>query len=187
MRLIAGTTFHTALIVPFFAGSHIGCGPPGVCMNAAALSDVELARFNMVEQQIRPAGVLDQAVLQSLFEVRREQYVSPALRGLAFSDAEIPLRVAGTDTGEVMLPPKTEAMLVQELNLKNTESVLEIGTGSGHQAALLAWHAYQVTSVEINPRLAEFATENLARQGVANAHVEVCDAHNGWGSNEYDA
>ncbi len=156
-------------------------------MNAAALSDVERARFNMVEQQIRPAGVLDQAVLESLFQVQREQYVAPALRGLAFSDTEIPLRVGGTDTGEVMLAPKIEAMLVQELNLSHTESVLEIGAGSGYQAALLAWHAYQVTSVEINPRLATFAAENLARQSVANAHVEVGDGHNGWGSTEYDA
>jgi len=156
-------------------------------MNAATLPDVEQARFNMVEQQIRPAGVLDQAVLESLFAVRREQFVAPALRALAFSDTEIPLRVEGADTGEVMLTPKLEAQLVQALELSHTESVLEIGTGSGYQAALLARHAYQVTSVEINPKLAAFAADNLARQGVANVHVETGDGHNGWGSTEYDA
>lgn len=156
-------------------------------MNAVSLPDVELARFNMVEQQIRPAGVLDPAVLDSLFSVRREQFVPPALRALAFSDTEIPLRVDGADTGETMLCPKVEAQLVQALAPTHTESVLEIGTGSGYQAALLAYHAYQVTSVEINPRLAALATENLSRAGVANVHVETGDGHNGWGTTEYDA
>lgn len=156
-------------------------------MNAASLPDVERARFNMVEQQIRPAGVLDPAVLESLFAVRRELFVAPTLRALAFTDTEIPLRVDGADTGEVMLSPKLEAQLVQALKLSHTESVLEIGTGSGHQAALLARQAYQVTSVEINPKLAAFAADNLARAGVANVHVETGDGHNGWGSTEYDA
>jgi len=156
-------------------------------MNAATLPDIEQARFNMVEQQIRPAGVLDQAVLESLFAIRREQFVAPSMRALAFSDIEIPLRINDVDTGEHMLPPKIEARLVEALELSHTESVLEIGTGSGYQAALLAYHAYQVTSVEIDPRLAAFATQNLQRNGVANVHVEVGDGHNGWGSNEYDA
>ncbi len=156
-------------------------------MNAATLSDIEQARFNMVEQQVRPAGVLDLAVLDSLFAVRREQFVTPAMKALAFSDIEIPLRIDGVDTGENMLAPKHEAALVQALNLSHTESVLEIGTGSGYQAALLANHAYQVTSVEIDPRLAAFAKQNLQRNGVANVHVEIGDGHNGWGSNEYDA
>jgi len=156
-------------------------------MNAATLPDIEQARFNMVEQQIRPAGVLDPDVLESLFAVRREQFVVPALRALAFSDVEIPLRVDGVDTGETMLAPRIEAALVEALKPGHTESVLEIGTGSGYQAALLAYHAYQVTSVEIDPRLAAFARQNLQRNDVANVHVEVGDGHNGWGSNEYDA
>lgn len=156
-------------------------------MNAATLPDIEQARFNMVEQQVRPAGVLDQDVLESLFTVRREQFVPPSMRALAFSDIEIPLRINDVDTGEHMLPPKIEARLVEALELSHTESVLEIGTGSGYQAALLAYHAYQVTSVEIEPRLAAFATQNLQRNGVANVHVEVGDGHNGWGSNEFDA
>lgn len=156
-------------------------------MNAASLPDTERARFNMVEQQIRPAGVLDPTVLQSLLTVRREQFVAPALRALAFSDTEIPLRLDGADTGEVMLSPKVEAQLAQALQLGHTESVLEIGAGSGHQAALLACQAYQVTSVEINPKLAALAADNLARAGIANVHVETGDGHNGWGSTEYDA
>lgn len=156
-------------------------------MNAATLPDIEQARFNMVEQQIRPAGVLDPAVLESLFALRREQFVAPALRSLAFSDTEIPLQVDGVNTGETMLTPKLEAQLVEALALSHTESVLEIGAGSGYQAALLAYHAYQVTSVEIDPRLAAFATQNLQRNGISNAHVETGDGHNGWGSNEYDA
>lgn len=156
-------------------------------MNAATLPDIELARFNMVEQQIRPAGVLDQDVLASLLVVRRENFVPADMRALAFSDIEIPLRIDGVDTGEIMLTPKVEAALVEALGLRHTESVLEIGTGSGHQAALLSRHAYQVTTVEIQPRLAAFASENLRRAGVANVHVETGDAHNGWGSNEYDA
>lgn len=156
-------------------------------MNAATLSDIEQARFNMVEQQIRPAGVLDTAVLESFFAVRREQFVTPAMKALAFSDIEIPLRIDGVDTGETMLTPKVEAAFVEALKLSHTESVLEIGTGSGYQAALLAYHAYQVTSVEIEPRLAAFATQNLQRNGVTNVHVEIGDGHNGWGSNEYDA
>src|SRR5690606_15925781 len=123
-------------IVPVFGGPHTPRAPPGVPMNAATLPDVEQARFNMVEQQIRPAGVLDPAVLESLFIVRREQFVAPALRALACADTELPLRVDGADTGEVMLTPKLEAQLVQALELSHTESVLEIGTGSGYQAAL---------------------------------------------------
>src|SRR5690606_37935513 len=156
-------------------------------MNAATLPDIEQARFNMVEQQIRPAGVLDQAVLESLFAVRREQFVVPSMRALDFSDIEIPLRINDADTGEVMLAPKLKARLAEALGLSHTESVLEIGTGTGYQAAPLAYHAYHVTSVEIDPRLAAFATQNLQRNSVANVHVEVGDGHNGWGSNEYDA
>ncbi len=156
-------------------------------MNAATLPDIEIARFNMVEQQIRPAGVLDQAVLESLFAVRRENFVPPELRALAFADLQLPLRIDGVDTGEVMLHPQVEARLVEALGLRHTESVLEIGTGSGYQAALLSRHAYQVTSVEIQPRLAAFATENLQRAGITNVHVETGDGRNGWGSNEYDA
>lgn len=156
-------------------------------MNAASLPDVEHARFNMVEQQIRPWDVLDPKVLELLFKVKREDFVPPALRTLAFADTEIPLRIDDYDSGECMLAPKVEARLLQELALKPTDSVLEIGTGSGYQTALLASQAQTVTSVEILPKLAAFAQANLKRAGIANATVQVGDGSKGWGSTEYDA
>ncbi|RZS86011.1 protein-L-isoaspartate O-methyltransferase family protein [Pigmentiphaga kullae] len=156
-------------------------------MNAASLPDVEHARFNMVEQQIRPWDVLDPKVLELLFKMKREEFVPPPLRTLAFADTEIPLRLDDYDSGESMLAPKVEARLLQELALKPTDSVLEIGTGSGYQTALLASQAQTVTSVEILPKLAAFAQANLKRAGIANATVQVGDGSKGWGSTEYDA
>ncbi|NCX89759.1 MAG: protein-L-isoaspartate O-methyltransferase, partial [Betaproteobacteria bacterium] len=100
--------------------------------------DFERARFNMVEQQIRPWRVLDQAVLDSHFQLRREDFVPTSMRNLSFSDVEIPLHIDGEDTGQCMLSPKVDARLVQALDIKRGESVLEIGTGSGWMAALLA-------------------------------------------------
>lgn len=156
-------------------------------MNVTALSDIERARFNMVEQQIRPWEVLDARVLQALFEVQRERYVPAPMQGLAFSDVELPLVINSVDTRESMLTPKVEARLAQELQLKPTDCVLEIGTGSGYQAALLARLSQQVTSIEVDSRLASFALENLQRNQVGNVSVETGDAHAGWGTTEYDA
>jgi protein-L-isoaspartate(D-aspartate) O-methyltransferase len=156
-------------------------------MNASTLPDVEQARFNMVEQQIRPWDVLDENVLAALFKVRREQFVPPAYRTLAFSDLEIPLEINAVDTRQSMLPPKTEARLAQELLLKPTDAVLEIGTGSGYQAALLAALAQQVTSIEIDSRLVAFAQQNLQLNNIGNVKIETGDGRNGWGSTEYDA
>ncbi|WP_041683431.1 protein-L-isoaspartate O-methyltransferase [Pusillimonas sp. T7-7] len=156
-------------------------------MNVTALSDIERARFNMVEQQIRPWEVLDARVLQALFEVQRERYVPAPMQGLAFSDVELPLVINSVDTRESMLTPKVEARLAQELQLKPTDCVLEIGTGSGYQAALLARLSQQVTSIEVDSRLACFAVENLQRNQVGNVSVETGDAHAGWGTTEYDA
>ena len=156
-------------------------------MNATALSEIEHARFNMVEQQIRPWDVHDESVLQALFDVPRERYVPAPMQGLAFSDVELPLIINSVDTRETMLTPKVEARLAQDLQLKPTDCVLEIGTGSGYQAAILARLAQQVTSIEIDSRLAAFASENLARNHVSNVTVETGDAHSGWGTTEYDA
>lgn len=156
-------------------------------MNASTLPDVEIARFNMVEQQIRPWNVLDSKVLDALSAVRREQFVPPALRALAFSDLELPLQINAVDTRQVMLAPKVEARLAQELQLTPTDCVLEIGTGSGYQAALLAHLAQQVTSVEIDSRLVAFAQQNLQLNNVTNVKVETGDGRNGWGTTEYDA
>jgi len=156
-------------------------------MNAPALSDLEQARFNMVEQQIRPWEVSDEDVLQALFDVPRERFVPAPMKGLAFSDTELPLIINSVDTRETMLMPKVEARLAQELLLKPTDCVLEIGTGSGYQAALLSRLAQQVTSVEVDSRLSAFGAENLARNQITNVKVETGDAHAGWGTTEYDA
>jgi protein-L-isoaspartate(D-aspartate) O-methyltransferase len=136
--------------------------------------DVEQARFNMIEQQIRPWEVLDQGVLSLLSVVKREDFVPPAYRSLAFVDMQVPLR-----KGQAMLEPKVEARLVQELAVQRHERVLEIGAGSGYMAALLAHKAQHVTTVEIDPELARLASENLKRAWVLNARVVEGDASAG--------
>lgn len=137
--------------------------------------NLEQARFNMIEQQLRPWNVLDQDVLDLLYVVKREEFVPPAYRLLAFSDTEIPL-----GHGATMLPPKIEARALQALKIDKSERVLEIGTGSGYMAALLAAHATQVVSVEIVPELAELAEANLKRSGVDNVIVATGDGSQGW-------
>ena len=137
--------------------------------------DIEKARYNMVEQQVRTWDVLDQSVLDLLFIVKREEFVPPAYRALAFADMEIPLRIDDWDSGEFMWAPKMEARILQELAIKTNERVLEIGTGSGHMAALLAHKADDVKSIEIEPRLKAFGESNLRRAGVHNVHVQLAD------------
>ncbi len=138
--------------------------------------DFETARFNMIEQQIRPWEVLDQDVLDSLSVIRREEFVPPALRALAFTDTEIPLHIDSARTDEVMLAPKMEARLLQALAPRKHECVLEVGTGSGYMAALLAHRAREVLSFEIHPLLAEFARRNLQRSAVSGVRVVSADA-----------
>ena len=144
---------------------------------AAAAMNTEQARFNMIEQQIRPWNVLDPEVLKLLSVVKREDFVPADKRDLAFADLEIPL---GAGPGQVMLAPKIEARMLQELGLKATDTVLEIGTGSGYMAALLAAKAEFVYTVEIDPALVELARQNLAKAGVANVSVDIGDAAQGW-------
>ncbi len=145
--------------------------------------DFEVARANMVESQIRTWEVLDQRVLDLVLEVKRESFVPPAYRELAFADMEIPL-----GHGEVMLAPKLEARLVQELNLTPTDRVLEIGTGAGYMTALLARLAGQVLSVEIVPEFSRAAAARLAENGIRNATLEIGDGALGWArSAPYDA
>ena len=145
--------------------------------------NIEQARFNMIEQQIRPWDVLDPQVLDLLFVVKRENFTPPAYRSLAFADMEIPL-----GEGQIMLTPKIEARLLQELALRKTDKVLEIGTGSGYMAALLAARAEHVVSVECRPGLADQARQNLADAGVTNVTVETGNGIGGWpASGPYDA
>ena len=141
--------------------------------------NVEHARFNMVEQQIRTWEVLDQDVLDLLYVVRREEFVPAAYRAFAFSDLEIPL-YQSADESERMMQPKVEARILQELAVKKNEYVLEVGTGSGYLTALLAARAHRVYSVEINPKLKAFGEGNLRNAGVANVTVELGDAAQGW-------
>ena len=145
--------------------------------------NIEQARFNMIEQQIRPWEVLDPQVLDLLFVVKREDFVPAAYRNLAFADMEIPI-----GSGQAMLAPRVEARLMQELDIKNTDKVLEIGTGSGYMAALLAARADHVVTIESRPEIAEFARQNLERSGVTNVTIEVGDGSNGWAQRgPYDA
>lgn len=145
--------------------------------------NIEQARFNMIEQQIRPWDVLDPQVLDLLFVVKREDFAPAAYRNLAFADMEIPI-----GDGQTMLAPKIEAKMLQELGIKKTDKVLEIGTGSGYMAALLAARAEHVVTVEIRPKIAAAAKENLARAGVGNVSIEVGNGVDGWSQRgPYDA
>ncbi|MBV2181044.1 protein-L-isoaspartate O-methyltransferase [Castellaniella sp. MT123] len=156
-------------------------------MNVNDITEAERARFNMIEQQIRPWYIQDERVLQALFDMPRERFVPPQLRALAFADTELPLVIDGVDSRECMLSPKVEARLTEALRLQPTDCVLEIGTGSGYQAALLSCLCQQVTSIEIDSRLAAFAQTNLTRNQIGNVVLETGDAHAGWGTAEYDA
>jgi protein-L-isoaspartate(D-aspartate) O-methyltransferase len=149
-------------------------------MNASAPAtvpsiDIERARFFMVEQQIRTWEVLDPAVLDLLMRVHREDFVPEAHRQLAFADMEIPL-----GHGEVMLSPKLEARMVQELAIKPGDSVLEIGTGSGYMTALLASLARHVYSVDIVPEFSRSAASRLSSAGIGNVTLDTGDAARGW-------
>lgn len=137
--------------------------------------NIEKARFNMIEQQIRPWDVLDPQVLDLLSTVKRENYVPEAYRNLAFADMEVPLPGA-----QAMLPPKIEARVLQELAVHAHETVLEIGTGSGFMAALLAHRARRVFSVERLPELVSFAQKNLLANGVGNVEVIQGNGALGW-------
>jgi len=137
--------------------------------------DLERARYNMVESQIRTWEVLDQRVLDTLSAVKREEYVPDQYRPLAFVDMEIPL-----GHGEAMLTPKLEARMLQELTLNDSDRVLEVGTGSGYMTALLAALAAHVHSVELHADLARSAQAKLTKHGVRNVTLEAGDAGNGW-------
>ena len=132
--------------------------------------NIEQARFNMIEQQIRPWEVLDLEILELLATVQREKFVPLAHQALAFVDMEIPL-----PGGQNMLAPRVEARALQDLKVQKTDKVLEIGAGSGFMAALLAHRAQRVISLEINPELAALARANLQQAGIHNAEVREAD------------
>jgi len=145
--------------------------------------DIEQARFNMIEQQIRPWEVLDPRVLNLLADIRREDFVPSTHRHLAFADIQIPLI-----DGEVMMQPKVEARLLQALAPEDDDNILEIGTGSGYMTALLAALSKHVVSVEINPELNQMAAQHLEDAAVFNTSLEIGDAAMGWDKGApYDA
>jgi len=149
-------------------------------MNAP--TDLEHARFNMIEQQIRPWDVLDKSILDLLSVVRREEFVPLAHKALAFVDMQIPLTPGADEAmrlGQSMLEPKVEARLLQDLHVLPHEKVLEVGTGSGYMAALLAHRAQRVITLEIDPELARVARANLQRAGVGNVEVREADGAKG--------
>ena len=141
-----------------------------------------IARFNMIEQQIRTWEVLDPTVLQLLNDVPRENFVPEAYLGLAFADIEIPIGL-NVNAGQTMLSPKLEGRILQALKVQKTHSVLHIGTGSGYFTALLASLAKHVISVEIEADISTQAAKNLAKQNIQNVTLEVADAILGRPSN----
>ena len=142
------------------------------------MMNTEQARFNMIEQQVRPWNVSDVTVLGLLSTVKREDFVPAAHKGLAFADLEIPLTGSGEEAmamGQCMLAPRLEARMLQDLAVRPTDTVLEVGTGSGYSAALLASIAQRVITLEINPELAATARTNLRNAGFQNTEVRVAD------------
>lgn len=145
------------------------------------MNNMEQARFNMIEQQIRPWDVPDTRVLNLLSAVKREQFVPAGKQALAFMDLEIPLGF-----GAAMWQPKLEARVLHELNIQSGDNVLEVGTGSGYLTALLSRLAAQVGSVEIVPELSAQAAQKLAAHHFSNIRLETGDAAKGWGTAQYD-
>jgi protein-L-isoaspartate(D-aspartate) O-methyltransferase len=144
--------------------------------------NIEQARLNMIEQQIRPWDVLDQRVLDTIAATPREDFVPAAYRNLAFADIAVPI-----DQGQAMLPPKLEGRLLQALNPQPHELVLVIGTGSGYLTALLAKLGKHVYSVDLHESLVQAAQVRLAEHGIANVTLETGDAARGWpGHAPYD-
>jgi protein-L-isoaspartate(D-aspartate) O-methyltransferase len=147
-----------------------------------APANLEHARFNMIEQQIRPWDVLDPQILELLAAMRREEFVPLAHKALAFVDMEIPLLGSEDEAmknGHCMLAPRVEARMLQDLKVQPHEKVLEVGAGSGYMAALLAHRAQRVISLELHPELARMARTNLQKAGIANAEVREADGANG--------
>ena len=143
---------------------------------------VSAARHHMIEQQIRPWGILEPRVLEVLSIIKRELFVQEAQTTLAFSDIQLPIFQDHpiTKNSAVMLEPRIEARILQAIMPHGKEEVLEVGSGSGYMAALLGYFSKFVTTVELNPAIAEFATVNLNKCRIPNVRVEVGDALQGW-------
>ncbi|MEE4378736.1 MAG: protein-L-isoaspartate O-methyltransferase [Candidatus Competibacteraceae bacterium] len=143
--------------------------------------DIEQARFNMIEQQIRPWDVLDERVLEVMSNTPREDFVPSRYRNLAFSDVAIPL-----GNGQVMMRPNVEGRLLQALNPSPSDTILEVGTGSGYLCACLAQLGARVLSVEIFPEFTTAARQKLQHHGLVNVQLESGDAVQGWSEERYE-
>ena len=139
--------------------------------------NMELARFNMIEQQIRPWDVLDDRILKTLSSTPREAFVPEQYQSLAFSDISIPI---GHD--QAMMAPKVEGRLLQCLDITDTDSILEIGTGSGYLTACLARLGNKVHSVDVIEEFVASSKEKLSQQNIENVTFDVADAVNGFDS-----
>lgn len=148
--------------------------------------DIERARFNMIEQQIRPWNVLDQEVLHALTLIRREDFVPPSFRKMAFADVEIPLAEGGLADGRAMFEPRVEARILQALAPRKHETALEIGTGSGFGTALLSLKAREITTYERDAAIFALAADNLNRAGIVNVALHGADGSQLGGSERYD-
>lgn len=137
--------------------------------------DIELARFNMVEQQVRPWEVLDPRVLDLLTDIKREDFLPTQYKDLAFADMDLPI-----GHGQIALSPKIQAKLIQAVDIKDTDSVLEVGTGSGFMTAMIAELADRVVSVDIIPEFKKNVEALLSKYEIANVTLEVGDASQGW-------
>ena len=148
-------------------------------MPSSSNDKYQVARYNMVEQQVRPWSLGDEQVLELIGTLRREEFVPNGLQDMAFMDIQLPL--LGDDgeeavaNGHCMMPPRVEARVLQDLKLQTHENVLEIGTGSGYMAALMSRLAKQVTTLEIEPALVELARANLHRAQIKNVDVVLED------------
>jgi protein-L-isoaspartate(D-aspartate) O-methyltransferase len=138
--------------------------------------NLDLARHNMIAQQLRPWEVLDDSVLDAMESLPRDRFVPPEFRRLAYSDSRIPL-----PCGQVMMAPKVEARMLQSLAIKPGNRVLEIGTGSGYVTALLARLGGEVSSIEYYEELSRSAAERLAAENI-EAELIVGDGLRGWPS-----
>lgn len=137
--------------------------------------DIELARNNMVEQQIRPWDVLDQRVLDTITQLPRERFVAEQYKNLAFSDMQVPI-----NEDQVMMEPKLEARILQTLRIEPEDRILEIGTGTGYLTACLALLGNEVVTVDIDPELSRQAQQRVTGQGLENVAFQVGDASEGW-------
>ena len=154
-------------------------------MYSSSSHDFEALRYKLIEQQIRPWNVSDAEVLQTLRDVKRERFVPESLQTLAFTDTQLPLPNA-TQANQVMFEPKMEARILQTIKPRYKDKVLEIGTGSGYMAALLAAFADQVVSVEIDAKMVALAQNNLATNQIKNVTIAQGDGYTGWGTESYD-